>query len=160
MTEMTRRHNKIISVVRRAIEENIAERLVLKIDDTIVIRKEDLSEEVRILRPDVNCVTRACRSSHMVRIDMSCPDGCISYGANTLEKLYIEKKQKYNRLAQETRNVQETQMEIIPLIVSSRGSMSGRSLETFRNLLLCNDKKMKKIGRRRSEVPIMGSTDI
>jgi hypothetical protein len=52
MTEMTRRHKKVVDVVRRAIEENIVEKLSSKIGDDRVIREEDLSEEVASLRRD------------------------------------------------------------------------------------------------------------
>jgi hypothetical protein len=99
MTEMTRRHNKIVGVVRRAIEENMAERLRLKIGDNTFIREEDLSEEVQSLKPDLNSVTRSFGSTHTVLIDISCLDGRISYGTNILEKVYIDKKEKYSKLA-------------------------------------------------------------
>jgi hypothetical protein len=51
-------------------------------------------------------------------------------------------------------------MEIILIIVSSLRAVYARSLETLRNLLLCDDKKMKRIRRRLSEATIMGSMEI
>jgi sialic acid synthase SpsE len=145
MTEMTRYHNKVISVIRRAIEENMEERLLSEIGDNTVIREEDLLKEVRSLKPDLNFVTRSFGSSHTVLIDISCPYRRISYGANILEKVYIDKKEKYSKLAQERSNIQEMHVEIIPIIVSSLGAVHARSLEALRNLLLCDDKAMKKI---------------
>jgi hypothetical protein len=160
MTEMTRRHNKIVDVIRRAIEQYMAERLLLKIGDNKVIRDKGLSEKVRSLRPDLSFVTRTVGSGNMVPIDISCPDGRISYRANTLEKVYIDKKEKCNRRVQETRKTWKRQAEIIPIIVSPLGAVHARSIEALRNLFSCNDKKMKKIGRRVSEAVIMGSMEI
>jgi hypothetical protein len=99
MIEITRRHNKVVGIVRKAIEENVAERLRSKIGDNTVSREEGLSEEVRSLRLDLNFVARSFRSSHTVLIDISCPSRRISYGANTLEKVYFDKKEKYSKLA-------------------------------------------------------------
>jgi hypothetical protein len=69
---MTRRHNKVVDVIRRAIQENMAERLLSKIGGNTVIRKEDLSEEVQTVRSDLNSVTKTFGSSHTVRINISC----------------------------------------------------------------------------------------
>jgi N-glycosylase/DNA lyase len=94
-----------------------------------------------------------------VLIDISCLYGRISYGANTLEKVYIDKKEKYIKLAQETSNIREMHVEIIPIIVSSLGAVHAKSLETLRNLLSCDDKEMKRIGRQLSEAAIMESME-
>jgi hypothetical protein len=90
MMEMTRHHNKVVGVIRRAIEGYMDERLLLKIGDNTVIREEDLSEEVRSLRPDLNFVTRTFGPTHTVLIDISCPSRSNSSGGNTLEKDYID----------------------------------------------------------------------
>jgi hypothetical protein len=157
---MTRCHNKIIGGIRTAIEENMAERLLSSIGDNTVIREEGLSEEVRSLRPNLNFVTGSFESSHTMLIDISCPSRRISDGANTLEKVYIDKKDKYSKLAQETSNIREIYVEIIPIIVLSLEAVHTRPLEAFRNLLLCDDKEMKRIRRRLSEAAIMGSMEI
>jgi hypothetical protein len=99
MMEMTKRHNNVVSAIQRAIEENMTERLLSKIGDNTVIREESLSEDVQSLRPDLNFIIRTFGSNHTMLIDISCPDGRISYGANTLEKAYIDKKEKYSKLA-------------------------------------------------------------
>jgi hypothetical protein len=70
-----------------------------------------------------------------VLIDISCPCGRVSYGANTLDKVSIDKKEKYSKLAQETNNNREMYVEIIPIIVSSLRAVHPRSLEALRNLL-------------------------
>jgi hypothetical protein len=60
-------------------------------------------------------VTRTFGSSHTKLIDISCPDGRISYRANTPEKVDIDMKEKYRRPAQETNNIREMQVEIVPI---------------------------------------------
>jgi hypothetical protein len=40
MMEMTRRHNKVIDIIGRPIEKNIASRLLSKINDNIIIWKK------------------------------------------------------------------------------------------------------------------------
>jgi hypothetical protein len=76
---MIRCHSKVVGVVRKVIEENIAERLLSKIGDNIVIREEGLSEEVRSLRPDLNFVTISFGPSPTMLIDISYSYGRISY---------------------------------------------------------------------------------
>jgi hypothetical protein len=111
------------------------------------------------LRPDLNFATRTFGSSHTVLIDISCPSGPISYETNTSEKGCIEKKTKSSRPAQKTSNLREMQIEIIPIIVSLLGAVHARSFEAFRNLFLCNDKAMKKIGRRLTEATVAVSME-
>jgi hypothetical protein len=119
MTEMTSHHDKVVGRLRRSVEEYMEERPLSQIGDHTIIREECLSEEVRSLRRDLTFITRSFGSSHMVLIDISCPDGCISYRMSPLEKLYLDKKEKYSRLAQETSNIREIRVAIIPISVSS-----------------------------------------
>jgi hypothetical protein len=110
--------------------------------------------------PDLIFVARRFRSSHTMLIDISCLSGRISHGASTLAKVSLDKKAKYCKLAQETSNIREVRVEIIPIIVSSLGAVPARSTEALRNLLSCNDKAVKKIGRWPSEAAIMRSMEI
>jgi hypothetical protein len=96
----------------------------------------------------------------MVLIDISCPCGRIFYGANTLRKVYIDKKEKYSSLTEETSNIRKMHVEKIPIIISSLGGVHARSPEALRNLVLCDDKEIKKIGRPRSEAAIARSMEI
>jgi hypothetical protein len=123
MIDITKRHARVLDLVRRAIEENMAERLLSKIGDNIVIREEGLSKEMRSLRRDLNFVTKTFGSSSRVPIVISYLSGCTSYGVNTLEKVCIDKKEKHKKLAQETRNIREMNMEIISIIASSLGAI-------------------------------------
>jgi hypothetical protein len=153
---MITRGNNVLGGIRRAIGEDMEERLLSKIDENTVVREEDSSQEVRNLRPELNNIIRTFGSSHLVLIDISCPFRCVSWGANTLEKVYIDKKEKYSKSAQETSNVRETRVETILIIVSSLHAMHARSRDALRNILLCDDKKTKKIRRRLSEAAIRG----
>jgi hypothetical protein len=159
MTEMTRRHNKVIGVIRKAIEECMKEKSRSKMGDNIVIQEEDLSEEVRSLRPNLKVVTQLFGSSRTVILDISCASGRISSGANTLEKVCIDMKEERTNLAREISNIREMHVEIIPIIISSLGAVHARSLEALRNLRLSDDKAMKKIGRGLSEAAIISSIE-
>jgi hypothetical protein len=57
MTEMIRRHDMVVDVIRRAMKKNMVERLLSKIGDHTAIREEGLSEEARRLSPDLDFVT-------------------------------------------------------------------------------------------------------
>jgi hypothetical protein len=122
-TQMTRRNNTVIDVIPRAIEDNMANMLHSAIDENTVIQEHGLSDEVRILRPDMNFVASSFAGGalYTVLVDISCPDGRISYGESTLEKVYVEKLVKYGRLAREFETIRGMRVEIIPVIVSSLG---------------------------------------
>jgi hypothetical protein len=115
---MTSRHSKDVRTILQTLEENMTDILLLQIGDNTVVREDSLSDQVRSLRPDLNIVTQSFGSSHMILIDISWSCTSISYGANTLEKVYVEKKEKYSRLARAISNIQEIGVEIIPIIVS------------------------------------------
>jgi hypothetical protein len=68
---MTRRYNEVVRIVRRTIEENMAESLLWKIGDNTIIQEEALSEEVRSLKPYLNFVTKIFGSSRTVLIYIS-----------------------------------------------------------------------------------------
>jgi hypothetical protein len=97
---MTKRHNKVVDVVRRAIQEYMAENLESKINENTNIREDELTETTRYLRPDLNFITRTSRhpSPFTVFIDVSCPYGRKSYGENILKKVYYDKMEKYRGL--------------------------------------------------------------
>jgi hypothetical protein len=112
------------------------------------------------LRADLNSITRTFGPSHTVLIDISYPSGRFSRGEIILEKVSIDKKEKYSKLVEETSSIRDMHIEIIMTKISSRRAVHVRSLEVLRNLLLCNDKEMKRIRRRLFEEAIMGSMEI
>jgi hypothetical protein len=69
-TEITRRHNKVVDVVRRAIEEHMVNRLDSGIGQNMTVIGEGLTEETRRLRRDPNCVASAFGTRFTVMIDI------------------------------------------------------------------------------------------
>jgi hypothetical protein len=157
---MTRRHNRVVRVLRREVEEYIEKRFPSEISASIIIREECLSEEVQSLRPYLNFVRRIFRFSHTVSINNSCPYGRISYGTNMMEKVCLGNKEKYGISAQETSNIREMHVNIFPIIISPLGAVHARSLEALQNVKLCDDKAMKKIENPLSEAAIARSMEI
>jgi hypothetical protein len=135
MSEMKSRYTNVVGVIRSAIEKNMQKTFLSKIGDNIIIREEGLSEEMRGLRRDLHFIPRTFGSRHTMVISISSPYGHISYGANTLEKISIDKKEKQRRRAQETSNIQEWHAVIIPIMVSSPETLHARSLEALKKLL-------------------------
>jgi hypothetical protein len=160
-TQMTRRHNAVVDVVRRAIEDNMPNRVHSAIGENTIIEEQGLSEEVRSLRPDLNFVASsfAAGAFYTVLIDISCPYGRISFGDNTLEKVYVDKLVKYGRLARELQTLRHMRVEIIPVIVSSMGAVHPKSLKELEHLFGDED-VVKKMGKRLSEAAIAGSFQI
>jgi hypothetical protein len=75
-------------------------------------------------------------------------------------KVYIDKLEKYRRLADETRIIRDIYVKIMPIIISSSGAVHKKSLDVFQSLCLCEHKIMKKLRRRLSEAAIIGSMEI
>jgi hypothetical protein len=161
---MTKRHNKVVDVVRRAIQEHMGLNLESRIDENRTIHEEWLTEAVRSLRPDLSFITKTWRhpTPFTVFMEVSCPYGRKSYGENTLEKVYLDKMVKYRDLADQTKRIRRMDVQIIPIIVSSLGAVYEKSFEALRALLEggCLDKTMKIIGRRLSEAAVAGSLEV
>jgi hypothetical protein len=157
MAEMTRRHNKVVEVVRRAIIEKMRGRIHSPIGENVALHDEGLSEEVRRLRPDLNFVASERGEQFTVLIDISCPFGRISYGENTLDKVSLDKRAKYRELATELRRIRGMKVIIIPVIVSSLGAVHGKTLELLDQLLKGNVRETKVLGKKLSNAAIMGS---
>jgi hypothetical protein len=81
----------------------------------------------------------------------------MSYGNNTLGNVYVDKMHKYSELAREIRRVRRMRVKIIPIIVSSLGAVYPDTLTELGEILKCNEKEKKKLGRRISEAALMGS---
>jgi hypothetical protein len=101
-----------------------------------------------------------CGTLFTVLIDISCPYGRISYGENTLEKVYVDKLEKYGRLARDLETIRNMKVEIIPIIASSLGAVYSQSLEELQHLFVYEDKMKKKIERRLSQAAVAGSFQI
>ena len=110
---MTKRHNKLATVVRRGIEKFLIKDLRSVIHENKEVEQDGLPDEMKRMRPDIVFERRRARSIAGVRfysereeaelrneekvteiLEFSCPYGYLSRGRNTLERVYEEKKRK------------------------------------------------------------------
>jgi hypothetical protein len=116
---MTKRHNRLASVVQKAIVEYLGIQLRSGIQENEEIRQEGLSEELQNLTPDMVFERRPVRGLPVPHIDdqgerteanevrmmdileFSRPYGHISHGSDSLQPVHTEKKRKYSDLANE-----------------------------------------------------------
>jgi hypothetical protein len=162
---MTRRHNQVAAVVKEAIINFIQEELRSDILENSQIQAEGLSEGLQALRPDMVFQRQPRESREEERqvteiLEFSCPYGYISRGLNTLERVYEQKRRKYAELAQELKRLRNEQVHVTAVIVSSMGAVYLPSLRGLQIILKCNDRELRKLGRRMSEAAIMGSMEI
>jgi hypothetical protein len=197
---MTKRHNRLAEVVRKAIVIHIGRDIRSEIRENREIEGEGLSEELRRLRPDIVFERRHLRRSSRPReaggveaaeaateegpragsdeggvrrrggesretkmteiVEFSCPYGYVSYGRNTLERVYEEKKRKYAELARALQRERQEEVRITAVIVSSMGAVYGPSLKDLQKVLRCSDREIKEIGKKMSDTVIIGSMEI
>jgi hypothetical protein len=176
---MTKRHNRLVNIVRRGIEKFVAGDLRSAILENEGIPQEGLPEDLRRQRPDMIFERRydtLIEGAHFIReghesdqdleekiveiIEFSCPYGYISRGRNTLERVYEEKKKKYERLARTLKQLRQEQVRITAVIVSSMGAVYNQSMKDLQKVLGCTDEKMRKLGQKMSETVLMGSMEI
>jgi hypothetical protein len=143
--EMTCRHNKVVEMVRRAIVENMVGRIHSAMGENVIIQEEGLSDAVRSLRPDLSFIAVLMGAEFMVLIDISCPFGRISYGGNTLKKIYVDKLEKYTELARELQRIRGMLVQIISVLVSSLRAVHAELLDELEGFFSYSV-KVKKIG--------------
>jgi hypothetical protein len=102
---------------------------------------------VRRLRPELNFVASFRRTLSTVLIDILCPVGRISYGQDSLKKVYVDKLEKDADLARELQRLRHMTVQIIPVIVSSLQVVLEDSFKELDDLLLCNTKMKKRLGK-------------
>jgi hypothetical protein len=96
----------------------------------------------------------------MELIEITCPYGRITPERNTMEDAFEFKMNKYQKLAEEIEEKTGTKVKVIPVIVSSMGAVYAKTMTMLKKLLKCEDKKLKKIGRKISEAAMIGSFDV
>jgi hypothetical protein len=94
----TKRHNKVVEIVRKAIIEYVGEELVSDIGENIQIAVAGLSEDVRALRPDLSMVRRVGDDQVMELVEISCPFGRISHERDTLEQSFKLQRKEVPKL--------------------------------------------------------------
>jgi hypothetical protein len=134
---MTKRHNKLSDVIRRAIEMHNGEALRSPIEENTQIREEGLSAEVENLRPDLVFTHEINGQKVTEIIEISCPYGYMSHGENTLQRTFTQKEEKYRRLAAEVEQLRQHKARVTPIIVSSMGAIFKESAQRLHSILRC-----------------------
>jgi hypothetical protein len=84
----------------------------------------------------------------------------MTQGENALKPVFEQKQRKYRQLAQELSNLRHEQVGVTAVILSSLGAVYMQSLIDLHTVLRCDDRQLKKLGRRMSEAVIRGSKEI
>jgi hypothetical protein len=172
---MTKRHNRLADVTRRAVIKFIGQELRSEIRENHKngTRRTPRRTEGTETRHDI--LTERPQPKKKRRreereeegeqksaeiIEFSCPYGCISHDRDTLEKTYEAKKAKYEELARTLSTLRHEKVRVAAVIASSMGAAYGPSMKGLQKILRCNNKEMKKLERNRSETAILGSLEI
>jgi hypothetical protein len=142
------------------IEEESVGGLRSEIRENMAVEAEGLAEEVRNLRPDMTFELQEDSGPVFEIVEFSCPYGSMTRNGNNLEHLFNQKHAKHQQLAEEVRRVRNIAVRVTVVIVSSLGAVFIPSLKELHKLLKCNDRQLRKLGRRMSEAAIEGSMDI
>jgi hypothetical protein len=93
-------------------------------------------------------------------IEFSWPYGYMTQGENALKRLFEQKQRKSRQLTQELSNLRHERVRVTAVIVSSLGAIYMQSLKYLHTVFRCDDRQLKKLGRRMSEAVITGSMEI
>jgi hypothetical protein len=157
---MTKRHNQLAGVVRKAIEEHIVEDMRSAINENTNAQIEGLSEETRNLRPDMTLSRREGNREITEIIEFSCPYGYHTREGDKLELVFEQKHRKYAQLAREISEATHQRVRVTVVIVSSLGAIYLPSLKELHKVLKCGDTDLRRLGRKMSEAVIRGSMEI
>jgi hypothetical protein len=124
------------------------------------IPEDDLSQEARDLRPDLVFRRRENQREVIEIIEFSCPYGDMTQRENAMKRVFEQKQRKDRQLAQELSKLRHEGVRVTAVIVSSLGAVYIQSLKDFHTVLRCDDRQLKKLGRRMSEAVIRGSMEI
>jgi hypothetical protein len=116
--------------------------------------------ESRNLRSDIAFRRRENQLQVWEIVESSCPYGYINQDGNTLEHGFQQKMQNYARLAQEIMDITHIRARVSAIIVSYLGAVHLPSLRQLNGILKCDDRKLRKLGRRMSESVMSGSIEI
>jgi hypothetical protein len=144
---MTKRYNQLAGIVRRAIVEWVAGDVTSEIRENTTIHEDDLSQEVRDLRPDLVFTRRENQREVIDTIELSCPHGYMTQGENVLKRVFELKQGKNRQLAQELSNLRHERVRVTAVIVSSLGAVYMQSLKDFHTVLRCDDRQLRKLRR-------------
>jgi hypothetical protein len=114
--QITKRHNALSDVVRRAIEKYKVQDLKSNIQENTIIREEQFSEEEMNQRPDLVLSHEQNGEITTEIIEMSCPYGRRAHNRNTLDRPFEQKRDKYQQSAEEVARIREHRVRITPVI--------------------------------------------
>jgi hypothetical protein len=137
---MTKRHNQLAGIVRRAIVEWVAGDVTSEIRENTTIPDDGISQEVRDLRPDLVFTRRENQREVIEIIEFSCPYGYMTQGEKALKRVFEQKQRKYRQLAQELSNLTHDRVRVTAVIVSSLGAVYMHSLKDLHTVLRCDDR--------------------
>jgi hypothetical protein len=157
---MTKRHNQLAGIIRRAIVEWVAGDVTSEIRENTTILEDDLSQEVRDLSQDLVFTRRENQREVIEIIKFSCPYGYMTQGENTLKRVFEQKQRNYRQLAQEVSNLRHERVQVTAVIVSSLGAVYMQSSKDLHTVLRYDDRQLRKLGRRMSEAVIGGLMEI
>jgi hypothetical protein len=98
---MTKRHNQLAGIVRRAVVEWVAGDVTSEIRENTTIPDDGLSQEVQDLRPDLVFKRRENQREVIEIIEFSCPYCYMTQGENAPKRAFEQKQRKYRQLAQQ-----------------------------------------------------------
>jgi hypothetical protein len=143
-----------------AVVEWVAGDVTSEIRENPTIPEDALSQEVRDLRPDLVFRRRENQREVIEIIELSCPCGYMTQGENALKRVFEQKQHKYRQLTQEHSNLRHERMRLTAVLVSSLGTVCMQSLKDLHTVLRCDDRQLRKLGRRMSEAVIRGSMEM
>jgi hypothetical protein len=148
-------------VIKRALDKFIKEDVIGPIELDKKIPLVGLSEETKEQRPDIWYTRNVGNRKVYELIEISCPYGrTTDQNHDTLKFTFDHKKKKYEKLANEIKDITGLQTKVYPIIVSSMGAVYLESLTCLKSILRCSDTELLKIGNWMSEQAILGSLQL
>jgi hypothetical protein len=162
LTKTTVRHNALATLVKRAIVEQLGDKIVDGIRENVTLRSEELSPECSSQRPDLSFV-RAINETQIIElVEITCPYGKINqpdehgYRVNTMVDRFNSKHTKYAQLANELQAITGMPVRVTVIVVSSVGAVYRDSLKELGKLLECSKPVLRKLGKKMSQTVIRG----
>lgn len=145
------RHNIICTEL---LKEITARNQYLRIMEDAVIEINELSEQVRHLRPDIQLWKT---ETEVILMEISCPYPGICYGVERVEQSFVHKSSKYNRLIEEL-EAQGINVRKEVIIVSSLGGWNCNSIKALSKYI--SKKEVKALVRRITRLILRLSSEI
>jgi hypothetical protein len=166
LPKATERHNGLVGLVKKAVWEQMEDKITEGIYDNLQLPIEELSNESKRLRPDLSFVTTINGRRQMELIEFTCPYGYIKqpdeHGIrkNSMQLAFNKKHTKYAQLAEEIRAKAGIPTRVTVIVVSSLGAVYRESLKELGLLLGCTKQVLRKLGKKMSHIVINGSMQL